>query len=111
MILGWSAPRPDRDLGVVGQHCLMVQARVRPRLRPGHPRRPPWQGDLRPFPIFSLPITAEVPGVPSEVLHPWNTEKDGPEDYAQAKKLAAKFREHAARFEMSEKVMGVAPIG
>lgn len=62
-------------------------------------------------PVFGLHIPYSVPGVPIEVLHPRNTWKDGAAYDAQAKKLAAMFRENAAKFEMSEKVMRAGPTG
>ena len=64
-----------------------------------------------PDPVFGLPIPESVPGVPSEVLLPKNTWTDGAAYDAQAKKLAAMFRENAAKFAMDEAVMGAGPRG
>lgn len=64
-----------------------------------------------PDPIFNLPIPDAVPGVPSEVLHPRNTWKDGAAYDAQAKKLAEMFRENDAKFEMRDSVRASGPQG
>lgn len=61
--------------------------------------------------IFGLPIPDAVPGVPSEVLHPRNTWKDGAAYDAQAKKLAKMFRENDAKFEMRDSVRASGPQG
>jgi phosphoenolpyruvate carboxykinase (ATP) len=64
-----------------------------------------------PDPIFGLPIPKEVPGVPTEVLNPRNSWKDGAAYDAQAKKLASLFRENDAKFEMPEAVRKAGPQG
>ncbi len=64
-----------------------------------------------PDPVFGLPIPASVPGVPSEVLNPRNTWKDGAAYDAQAKKLAKLFRENDAKFEMPDAVRAAGPRG
>ena len=64
-----------------------------------------------PDPIFGLPIPDAVPEVPSEVLNPRNSWKDGAAYDAQAKKLAALFRENDAKFEMPEAVRAAGPRG
>ena len=51
-----------------------------------------------PDPVFGLNVPAEVPGVPSDVLQPRTTWKDGSAYDAQAAKLAAMFKENFARF-------------
>jgi phosphoenolpyruvate carboxykinase (ATP) len=49
-------------------------------------------------PIFGLAIPTEVSGVPSGVLNPRSTWKDGAAYDAQARKLATMFRENFAKF-------------
>ncbi|MFN7020115.1 MAG: phosphoenolpyruvate carboxykinase (ATP) [Phycisphaerales bacterium] len=61
--------------------------------------------------IFGLPIPDAVPGVPSEVLNPRNTWKDGAAYDAMARKLAAGFRENDRKFEMSDAVRAAGPRG
>jgi phosphoenolpyruvate carboxykinase (ATP) len=62
-----------------------------------------------PDPIFGLPIPTEVAGVPSEVLNPRNTWKDGAAYDAKAKELAAKFRDNDKKFDMPEAVRNAEP--
>lgn len=59
--------------------------------------------------IFGLPIPDAVPGVPSEVLHPRKTWKDGAAYDTQAKKLAKLFRENDKGFEMPDAVRSAGP--
>jgi phosphoenolpyruvate carboxykinase (ATP) len=49
-------------------------------------------------PFFGLDIPAECPGVPSEVLKPKNTWKDGASYDRAARELAARFKENFGRF-------------
>ncbi len=62
-------------------------------------------------PVFGLHIPKSVPGVPSEVLMPRNTWKDGAAYDTTAKKLAADFRNNDKQFEMPESVRGAGPRG
>ena len=62
-------------------------------------------------PIFGLHIPYAVHGVPHEVLHPRHTWKDGAAYDAQARKLAAMFRENDAKFEMRDEVRASGPKG
>ncbi|HMN41464.1 MAG TPA: phosphoenolpyruvate carboxykinase (ATP) [Phycisphaerales bacterium] len=62
-----------------------------------------------PDPVFGLPIPSEVAGVPSEVLNPRNTWKDGAAYDAKAKELAARFRANDQKFEMPAAVRGAGP--
>ncbi len=64
-----------------------------------------------PDPVFGLPLPTSVPGVPSEVLKPRNTWKDGAAYDAKAKELAAKFRENEKQFEMPANVKAAGPRG
>jgi phosphoenolpyruvate carboxykinase (ATP) len=66
---------------------------------------------FEPDAIFGLPIPTAVPGVPTEVLHPRNTWKDGAAYDTQAKKLAKLFRDNDAKFEMSDAVRKSGPRG
>ena len=59
--------------------------------------------------IFGLPIPEAVPGVPSEVLHPRKTWKDGAAYDTQAKKLAKLFRDNDKGFDMPEAVRSAGP--
>jgi len=60
-------------------------------------------------PVFGLHVPKAVHGVPSEVLMPKNTWKDGKAYDAQAAKLAKGFRENDKQFEMPESVRGAGP--
>jgi phosphoenolpyruvate carboxykinase (ATP) len=62
-------------------------------------------------PVFGLHIPKAVPGVPSEVLMPRNTWKDGAAYDASAKKLATAFRANDKQFEMPDAVRGAGPRG
>jgi phosphoenolpyruvate carboxykinase (ATP) len=53
---------------------------------------------VTPDPIFGLPIPHAVEGVPSEILQPRNTWKDGAAYDAQATKLAGMFQENIKKF-------------
>jgi len=61
-------------------------------------------------PIFGLHLPVAVHDVPSEVLMPRNTWKDGAAYDAQAKKLAAQFRENDATFDMPYAVRKAGPL-
>jgi phosphoenolpyruvate carboxykinase (ATP) len=61
--------------------------------------------------IFGLPLPDAVPAVPSEVLQPRNTWRDGNAYDTQAKKLAKLFRENDAKFDMPEAVRNAGPRG
>ena len=69
------------------------------------------KAEFTPDPVFGLPIPKAVPGVPSEVLQPRGTWKDGPAYDAQAQKLAKLFRENDAKFDMPEAVRAAGPRG
>jgi phosphoenolpyruvate carboxykinase (ATP) len=62
-------------------------------------------------PIFGLPIPTEVAGVPSEVLNPRSTWKDGAAYDAQAKKLAALFRANDQKFDLPDEIRKAGPRG
>lgn len=62
-----------------------------------------------PDPIFGLPLPESVEGVPSEVLKPRNTWKDGAAYDAKATELAKKFRENDKKFDMPEAVRNAGP--
>ncbi|MBN8645094.1 MAG: phosphoenolpyruvate carboxykinase (ATP) [Planctomycetes bacterium] len=64
-----------------------------------------------PDPVFGLPIPEKVDGVPSEVLHPRNTWKDGAAYDAKAKELAKKFRDNDKKFDMPDAVRNAGPKG
>jgi phosphoenolpyruvate carboxykinase (ATP) len=64
-----------------------------------------------PDPIFGLRIPDAVHGVPGGVLNPRNTWDEGDDYDAQAKKLAAMFRENAGTLEMSDAVRNAGPKG
>ncbi|MCC7389498.1 MAG: phosphoenolpyruvate carboxykinase (ATP) [Phycisphaerales bacterium] len=69
------------------------------------------EGRFSQDPIFGLHIPYSVPGVPSDVLHPRNTWKNGGAYDTQARKLAAMFRENDAKFEMRDEVRASGPRG
>ncbi|MEZ6242010.1 MAG: phosphoenolpyruvate carboxykinase (ATP) [Phycisphaerales bacterium] len=60
-------------------------------------------------PALGLSIPKSVPGVPSDVLQPRNTWKDKAAYDAQAKKLAAMFRENDKKFQMTDEVRASGP--
>ena len=62
-----------------------------------------------PDPIFGLFVPRHVKGVPAGVLHPRDTWDDGDAYDAQAKKLAAKFRENDKNFQMPDEVRAAGP--
>jgi phosphoenolpyruvate carboxykinase (ATP) len=67
-------------------------------------------------PVFGLSIPKSIPEtngvkVPAEVLMPRNTWKDGAAYDAQAKKLAAGFRENEKQFDMPANVKAAGPRG
>jgi phosphoenolpyruvate carboxykinase (ATP) len=64
-----------------------------------------------PDPVFGLPLPDKVEGVPSEVLNPRNTWKDGAAYDAKAKELAKKFRDNDKKFDMPEAVRNAGPKG
>lgn len=64
-----------------------------------------------PDPIFGLPIPDRVEGVPSEVLNPRNTWKDGATYDSKAKELAKKFRDNDAKFDLPAEVREAGPRG
>lgn len=64
-----------------------------------------------PDPVFGLPLPDKVEGVPSEVLNPRNTWKDGAAYDTKAKELAAKFRANDAKFDMPDAVRKAGPRG
>ncbi len=51
------------------------------------------------------------PAVPSEVLNPRNTWKDGAAYDTKAKELAKKFRDNDKKFDMPEAVRNAGPKG
>ena len=67
--------------------------------------------NFTPDPVFGLPLPDKVEGVPSEVLNPRNTWKDGAAYDAKAKDLAAKFRANDAKFDMPTEVRAAGPKG
>ena len=62
-------------------------------------------------PIFGLSVPKHVPNVPSDVLRPRETWSDPAAYDAQARKLAAMFRENFAKFEryVAPSVVGAGP--
>jgi len=71
------------------------------------------KAQVTPDPIFGLPIPAQIEGVPTEVLNPRNTWKDGAAYDLQAKKLAAMFQENIKKFgdAVSKEILGAGPQG
>ncbi len=66
--------------------------------------------EFRADPVFGLSVPTAIPDVPSEVLSPRRTWSDGAAYDAQAKKLAAMFRDNFARFgDASEAVRNAGP--
>jgi len=64
-------------------------------------------------PVFGLHMPTEIEGVPSEILAPRNTWKDGAAYDAQAKKLAGMFAENIKKFgsAVSPAILGAGPKG
>ena len=62
-------------------------------------------------PVFGLAVPREVPGVPSAVMNPRGTWKDGAAYDAQARKLAGMFRENIKKFggQVSEAIRNAGP--
>ena len=60
--------------------------------------------------IFGLSMPTAVAGVPTEVLDPRRTWKDGAAYDLKAKELAQKFRANDAKFAMSDAVRAAGPI-
>ncbi len=69
------------------------------------------KAEFQPDPVFGLGVPSAVPGVPAEALNPRNTWKDPAAYDAQAKKLAALFRENDKKFDMPEAVRAAGPRG
>ncbi|MCC6951569.1 MAG: phosphoenolpyruvate carboxykinase (ATP) [Phycisphaerales bacterium] len=67
------------------------------------------KADYHQDPVFGLHLPKAVPGVPSEVLMPRNTWKDGAAYDAQAKKLAKGFRDNDKSFDMPDAVRNAGP--
>jgi len=61
--------------------------------------------------VFGLPLPENVPGVPTEILKPRNTWKDGAAYDAQAKKLAKLFRDNDATMDLPAEVRAAGPRG
>ena len=67
---------------------------------------------FRTDPVFGLSVPTAIPDVPSEVLDPRGTWRDGAAYDAQAAKLAGMFRENFRKFESaSEAVRNAGPKG
>ena len=64
-----------------------------------------------PDPVFGLAIPQQVPGVPTAVMNPRGTWKDGAAYDAQAAKLAGMFRENITKFggQVSEAIRAAGP--
>ncbi len=60
---------------------------------------------------FGLSIPTEVPGVPSDVLHPRRTWADAEAYDAKATKLAQLFRENDAKYDIADEVRAAGPGG
>ena len=71
------------------------------------------KAQVTPDPIFGLPIPTAVDGVPAEVLNPRGTWADGAAYDAQARKLAAMFRENITKFgtAVSPAILAAGPQG
>ncbi len=68
--------------------------------------------EFRTDPVFGLSVPTAIPEVPSEVLSPRGTWRDGAAYDAQAKKLAGMFRDNFGRFSgVSEAVRNAGPKG
>jgi phosphoenolpyruvate carboxykinase (ATP) len=67
--------------------------------------------EFAPDPIFKVLVPKECPGVPSEVLTPKNTWKDGAAYDQKASELAQKFQENFKKFAdgVDEKVIAAGP--
>jgi phosphoenolpyruvate carboxykinase (ATP) len=63
-------------------------------------------------PIFGLRIPKQVEGVPSEILHPWDTWRDPHAYDRKAKELAQRFRQAFKNFEdaVPQKVRDAGPV-
>jgi len=66
------------------------------------------QASYEPDPVFGLMLPGACPGVPSEVLRPWNVWPDKDAYWKQARELAARFRENFSRFPAAPKEIGAA---
>ena len=62
-----------------------------------------------PDPVFGLPLPDKVEGVPSEILNPRNTWKDGATYDTKARELAKKFRENDKKYDMPTDVRAAGP--
>jgi len=67
------------------------------------------KAQYREHPVFGLQMPTAVPGVPSEVLDPRNTWKDGAAYDAKARDLAGRFRENDRKFSISDAVRAAGP--
>ncbi len=65
--------------------------------------------EYRTHPIFGLEMPTRVPGVPDECLDPRTTWGDPGAYDVQAEKLAKRFRQNEARFDISEEVRRAGP--
>jgi phosphoenolpyruvate carboxykinase (ATP) len=66
---------------------------------------------MKPDPVFGFLVPSECPGVPAEILDPRSTWSRAPDYDAQAKKLAALFRENFVQFkdQSSKSVQAAGP--
>jgi phosphoenolpyruvate carboxykinase (ATP) len=67
-------------------------------------------GSFERDPAFGLEIPTAVPGVPSDVLRPRDSWRDGSAYDAQAAELARLFRANDASYEMPDNVRAAGPI-